>query len=136
MTNPLQKLPSKDHPITIEPRHARILVRAGNRVIADTIHALSLKEAAYPAVLYIPRADIDLSQLQRTDHSTHCPYKGDASYFSIPGAGERAVNIAWSYEEPYDAVAQIAGHVAFYPDRVVSIEEWEVGSASHTVGER
>jgi uncharacterized protein (DUF427 family) len=129
MTSPLQKLPSKDHPITIGPKQARIVVRAGNRVIADTIRAFSLKEAAYPAVLYIPRADIDLSQLERTDLATHCPYKGDASYFSIPEAGDRAVNIAWSYEEPYDAVAQIAGHVAFYPDRAVSIEEWEVGSA-------
>lgn len=123
-----QKLPNRDHPITIEPKQARIIVRAGSRVIADTIRALSLKEAAYPAVLYIPRADIDLAQLERTNLTTHCPYKGDASYFSIPEAGDRAVNIAWSYEEPYGAVAQIAGHVAFYPDRV-SIEEWEVGSA-------
>ncbi len=128
MTGQRQRIPGKDHPITIEPKHARIVVRAGNRVIADTIHALSLKEAAYPAVLYLPRADIDMTALERTDLTTHCPYKGDASYFSIPSAGDRAVNIAWSYEQPYDAVAEIAGHIAFYPDRLVSIEEWELGS--------
>jgi uncharacterized protein (DUF427 family) len=128
MTQPLQKPPNKDHPITIEPKRARVVVRAGSLVIADTIRALSLKEAAYPAVLYVPRADVDITLLERTELTTHCPYKGDASYFSIPGAGDRAVNIAWSYEAPYEAVAQIAGYVAFYPDRIVSIEEWELGN--------
>jgi uncharacterized protein (DUF427 family) len=122
MTDPRQKIPGNDHPITIEPQNARVVVRAGNQVIADSRHALSLREASYPPVLYIPRADVDLTLLKRIDRSTHCPYKGDASYFSMPTAGALGANIAWSYERPYDEVAAIAGHIAFYPDRAVSIE--------------
>jgi uncharacterized protein (DUF427 family) len=128
MTDKTRKLPGTDHPITIAHSNARIVVRAGDATIADTIRALALKEASYPIVHYIPRADIDMTLLARTDLSTHCPYKGDACYFSIPGAGEQAINIAWSYEYPYEAVGEIAGHIAFYPDRAVSIEEWETGA--------
>jgi uncharacterized protein (DUF427 family) len=91
-------------------------------VIADSRNALSLKEASYPAVLYIPRADVDMSLLTSTDHSTYCPYKGDCSYYSIPAGGERSKNAIWTYENPYDAVAEIKDHMAFYPDRVDSIE--------------
>lgn len=123
MTQPREKIPGKDHPIAIERHPTRAVVRAGAQVIADTTLALSLREASYPPVLYIPRADIDPALLERTDLSTHCPYKGDASYFSIPTAGELGINAAWSYERPYPAVAAIAGHIAFYPDRAVSIEE-------------
>ena len=116
------KIPGPDHPITIEADGAHVVVRLGDRVIADTLHALSLREAAYPAVHYIPRQDVDLSLLQRTDHSTYCPYKGECAYFSIPSGGERSVNAVWTYESPYDAVAVIKDHLAFYPDRVDAID--------------
>lgn len=117
------KIPGPDHPITIEKKTTRILVTVAGKVIADTSDALSLKEASYPAVLYIPRKDANMSALQRTDHATHCPYKGDASYYSIPAGGERSVNAVWTYEHPHDAVREIEGYLAFYPDRVDSIEE-------------
>jgi uncharacterized protein (DUF427 family) len=100
----------------------RVIVKVAGQVIADTRDALSLQEASYPAVQYIPRKDVDLTQLERTDHETYCPYKGDASYFSIPAGGEKTVNSVWTYENPYDAVADIRDHLAFYPDRVDSIE--------------
>ena len=118
MTEKLRKIPDANHPITIEPSSARIRVTAGGRVVADSSEALSLREASYPPVDYIPRKDVDMSLLQRTDHSTYCPYKGQCSYYSIPSGGERSVNAVWTYEEPYPAVAQIAGYVAFYPNRV------------------
>ena len=92
-------------------------------MIADTGNALILREADYPAVQYIPREDVDFSQLERTDHATYCPYKGDCSYYSVPAGGEKSVNAVWTYEDPYPAVAQIKGHVAFYPDRVDEIKE-------------
>lgn len=116
------KIPGPDHPITIEANPSHVVVTLGGKVIADTRDALTLREAAYPAVLYIPRKDVDMTLLQRTDHATYCPYKGDCGYFSIPSGGERAVNAVWTYENPYAAVAQIKDHVAFYPDRVEAIE--------------
>jgi uncharacterized protein (DUF427 family) len=94
---------------------------AGN-VIADTRDALTMREAAYPAVLYIPRKDVDMTLIERTNHATYCPYKGDCAYFSIPSGGERSVNAVWTYENPFAAVAQIKDHLAFYPDRVDAIE--------------
>src|SRR3546814_17607031 len=90
---------------------------------ADTHDALILREASYPGVLYLPRKDVKTSLLQRTDHQTYCPYKGDCSYYSIPIGGGRSVNAIWSYEAPYDAVALIKDHMAFYPDRVDKIEQ-------------
>lgn len=117
------KLPGPDHPITIEPNPARVVVSVAGRVIADTRRALTLHEASYPAVQYVPRADVDLSLLSRTSHATYCPYKGDAAYYSIPVGGERSVDAVWTYEAPYDAVAAIRDHLAFYPDRVDAIEE-------------
>jgi uncharacterized protein (DUF427 family) len=116
------KIPGADHPITIEPNPARVVVKLGGKVIADTREALTLREAAYPAVLYIPRKDTDMTLLERTEHATYCPYKGDCSYFSIPSGGERSVNSVWTYEHPYTAVAEIKDHLAFYPDRVDAIE--------------
>lgn len=112
------KVPGPDHPIAITPSAKRVTVSLGETVIADTRHALSLKEAAYPAVMYVPRADVNMDLLIRSQHTTYCPYKGDCSYFSIPSAGARGENAVWTYEHPYDAVAAIAGHLAFYPDRV------------------
>ena len=117
------KLPGPDHPITIEPNPSRLVVTVAGRVIADTRSALTLREASYPAVQYVPRTDVDLSLLSRTSHFTYCPYKGDAAYYSIPVGGERSVDAVWTYEAPFDAVAAIRDHLAFYPDRVDAIEE-------------
>jgi uncharacterized protein (DUF427 family) len=91
------------------------------RRVASTREALTLKEAAYPAVQYIPRRDVDMTQLQRSSHQTYCPFKGDCAYYSIPAGGERSVNAVWTYEAPYAAVAEIQEHLAFYPDRVDAI---------------
>jgi uncharacterized protein (DUF427 family) len=117
------KIPGPDHPITIERNPARVVIRLGNHVVADTREALTLREASYPPVQYIPRKDVDMSLLARTDHSTHCPYKGDASYYSITPGGERSKNAIWTYENPHAAVREIKDHMAFYPDRVDSVEE-------------
>jgi uncharacterized protein (DUF427 family) len=116
------KIPGPDHPISIKPNSNRVVVSVGGRIIADTREALTLYEAHYPAVQYIPRKDVDMTLLARTEHSTYCPYKGDASYFSIPVGGDRSVDAVWSYETPYPAVAGIKDHLAFYPDRVDGIE--------------
>jgi uncharacterized protein (DUF427 family) len=117
------KVPGPDHPMTIERSNKRVRVRFGGKLVADTTKALTLKEASYPPVYYIPRSDADMSLLTPTSHSTHCPYKGDASYFTIDGGGRSADNAVWSYEQPYDAVAAIKDHLAFYPNRVDAIEE-------------
>ncbi len=116
-TRPI-KIPSPAHPITITPNPARVVVSVGGRVIAATSAALTLREADYPPVQYIPRRDVDLALLARTAHATYCPYKGECTYYSIPVGGERTVNAVWTYEHPYAAVAAIAGYLAFYPDRV------------------
>ena len=114
--------PGPDHPITIEPHPSRVTVAVAGHTIADTRHALTLREASYPGVFYIPRSDVDMTQLARSDRASYCPYKGDCSYFSIPAGGARATDAVWSYEQPYEAVAAIRDHLAFYPDRV-SIED-------------
>jgi uncharacterized protein (DUF427 family) len=117
------KIPGPDHPITIVPHPNRVRVMLNGRAVADSTRALALREAKYPTVLYIPREDADMALLERTTQRTHCPYKGDASYYTIR-VGERvAENAIWSYEQPYPAVADIAGRLAFYPDRVDAIEE-------------
>jgi len=115
------RIPGPDHPITIEPHPGRVLVRAGGRVIADTEAALELHEASYPVVLYVPLDDVDGTALQRTETRTHCPYKGDASYFTVRTGEAELEDAVWSYPQPYEAVAEIRDHLAFYPDRV-SIE--------------
>jgi uncharacterized protein (DUF427 family) len=112
------KLPGPDHPITIAPSTEHVVVRAGDRVVADTTAALGLRESNYPVVLYVPLADVDQNLLQATDTSTYCPYKGDASYYSIVTDGGEIADAIWTYEQPYPAVAEIAEHVAFYADRV------------------
>lgn len=117
------KIPGPDHPITVEHNPSRVVVTLGGKTIADTRDALTLCEASYPPVQYIPRRDVDMSLLQRTDHSSHCPYKGDASYYSIIPGGERSKNAVWTYEAPNAAVNSIKDHLAFYPDRVDGIEE-------------
>lgn len=116
------KIPGPDHPITISPTPKRVRVSADGVVIAETRRALTLKEASYPAVQYIPRADAKMDLLLRTDRVTHCPYKGDANYFSVKVGGKLIENSTWTYETPYPAMAEISGYLAFYPDRV-KIEE-------------
>jgi uncharacterized protein (DUF427 family) len=117
------KQPGPNHPITIEPNPARIVVSIAGRVLADTHSALILREADYQPVQYIPLDDVDRSLIEGTDHTSYCPFKGDASYYSIPTGGERSVNAIWTYRNPHAAVAEIKDHVAFYPDRVDAIDE-------------
>jgi uncharacterized protein (DUF427 family) len=117
------KLPGPHHPIWIEPNPARVTVSVAGRTIADTRSALTLTEASYAAVQHIPRKDVDMTLLERTDHRTYCPCKGDCAYYSIPLAGDRSVNAVWTYEAPYEAVTAIKDHVAFYPHRVDAIDE-------------
>ncbi len=112
------KLPGPDHPITIAPAPGRVTVRAGGEVIVESDHALVLREAAYPPVYYLPREDAAMERLEASAHTTYCPYKGDAGYFSIPALGEAGRDAVWSYETPYSAVEEIVGCLAFYPDRV------------------
>ena len=118
------KIPDATHPITIRPTGARVTVRVGGAVVAETDSALSLAEASYPVVQYIPLADIDQALLERTTTQTYCPYKGDASYYSVePAGGDLVEDAIWTYDSPYPAVAEIAGHVAFYADRAeVSVD--------------
>ena len=121
------KIPNADHPITIEPNPSRVRVTVAGRVVADTSHALTLRESGHPVVQYIPRSDVDMSLLARTDNESYCPYKGDAAYYSITIGGERTANAVWSYEAPFDAVAAIKDYLAFYSDRVDAIEELPLG---------
>jgi uncharacterized protein (DUF427 family) len=116
------KIPGPDHPIIITPTKGRVTATVGGKRIADTREALTLQEAAYPPVQYIPRKDVDMTHLQRTGHQTFCPYKGECAYFSVPVGGERSANAAWSYEAPYAAVSAIREYLAFYPERIDAIE--------------
>jgi uncharacterized protein (DUF427 family) len=122
-TTKTMKIPGPDHPITIERNPKRVVISIGGAILADSRDALILREAAYPPVQYLPRKDVDMTLLERTAHATYCPYKGDCAYFSIPSGGKRAINAVWTYEAPYEAVAAIRDHLAFYPDRVDAIEE-------------
>ena len=110
--------PGPDHPITVAPTGTRVRVLVGDHVLVDTDRALSLRESNYPAVQYIPLEDVDTSRLVRTTTETYCPYKGDASYYSITDSAGNIADAVWEYRTPYDAVADIAGHVAFYPNKV------------------
>jgi uncharacterized protein (DUF427 family) len=112
-----------EHQISIQHNPARVLVSVAGRVVADTRNALTLREAEYPPVQYIPPEDVDFSQLEQTDHVTYCPYKGDCNYYSVPVGGKKSINAVWSYEGPFPAVGQIRGHVALYPERVDEIAE-------------
>jgi uncharacterized protein (DUF427 family) len=115
------KTPGPEHPISIEANPSRVVVTVGGRVVADTRSALTLREASYASVQYIPRQDVDMAALSRSEHTTYCPYKGDASYYSIPAGGNRSLNAVWTYETPFEAVARIKDYVAFYPDRIDEI---------------
>jgi len=112
------KQPGPDHPITLSRVPKRITVLAKGTVIAKSDHVLEMRGASYPPVYYVPREDAEMDALEGSDHTTHCPYKGDATYYSIPALGAVGENAVWSYETPYSAVADIVGCLAFYPDRV------------------
>jgi uncharacterized protein (DUF427 family) len=112
------KTPGPDHPITVEPTAGRVVVRAGGRVIAETTRALTLREADYPPVQYIPLDDVAADALRPTDSLTYCPYKGDAAYYALTLDGGEIDDAVWTYRQPYPAVDEIAGHVAFYPQHV------------------
>jgi uncharacterized protein (DUF427 family) len=110
--------PTAEHPITIEPTQGRVVVRVGDTVVANSDHSLTLQESTYPAVQYIPLDDVDQKLLRRTDTSTYCPFKGDASYYSVETPdGATVTDVIWTYEQPHAAVSEIKDHVAFYPDR-------------------
>ena len=113
-----QLIPGPDHPITVEPSTDSVTVTAGGTLVADTDDTLTLREASYPPVAYVPRGAIDPKVLQRSDTESYCPFKGSASYFDVVTEDGVIKDAAWTYEEPYDAVAPIAGHLVFYPDRV------------------
>jgi uncharacterized protein (DUF427 family) len=106
------------HAIEISPFGGRVRVRFAGEIVADTSHALLLEEGALPPVFYLPRGDVRMEHFEKNDHTSHCPFKGDASYFDLEAGGRREANAAWSYEAPIAAAAEIAGHLAFYPDKV------------------
>ncbi len=117
-------IPTDEHPITIAPTNGRVMVRVGGTVIADSSHALTLQESSYPPVQYIPLADVDPAALRPSRTATYCPYKGEASYYSVqPAGGDEVKDAIWTYQDPYPAVAPIAGHIAFFPVRAeVTVE--------------
>ena len=112
-----------DHPIRIVPNPRRVRVRLGDKTVVDTARALTLFEASYPGVQYVPREDADMSLLTRTAHKTHCPYKGDAAYYSVTANGRTVENAVWTYEQPFPGVAEISGYLAFYPNKVEITED-------------
>ena len=127
MADKLVLQPGPDHPITVVANPNRVVVTVAGHVVARSERALTLQEAKYPAVQYIPLADVDQSLLERTETTSYCPFKGDAGYYSISVGGERSVDAVWVYESPYPSVAQIKDHVAFYPDRIDAIVQEPVG---------
>ncbi len=132
------KLPGPDHPISVVPAGRRMRARIGPHVIANTAAAMELTEATYPAVIYFPRADVETGFLSKTDRTSHCPYKGDASYYSILIDGEVLENVVWSYESPFPAMEAIIGLLAFYTDRVeiyAAPDEREEGLFPEHLGE-
>ena len=116
------RIPGPDHPITISPAQGKMRVTVAGRIVAESAQALRLEEKGHPPVYYLPRNDTDMSLLVRTKHDTYCPYKGDCTYYSIPTGGSKSENAVWTYEKPYEAVASIKEHLAFYPSRVDAIE--------------
>jgi uncharacterized protein (DUF427 family) len=116
------KIPGPDHPITISLAEGKVRVTVAGKIVAESTRALLLEEKGYPPVHYLPRSDAEMSLLARTTHYTYCPYKGDCTYYSIPSGGAKSEYAVWTYEKPYEAVADIKEHLAFYPSRVDAIE--------------
>jgi uncharacterized protein (DUF427 family) len=125
------KLPGPDHPITLTPAPQRWRAKYAGHVIADSDAAIVLQEADYPAVVYFPKADVSMEYMSRTPRSTHCPYKGDASYFTVSMDGHFAENAVWSYELPYPAMEPIAERLAFYTDKIEVYAVTEAELAAH-----
>ncbi len=119
MTDRPVRQPTADHPITVAPTGKHVTVLVNGVVVADTDNALTLQESTYPAVQYVPMGDVAQNVLKPSDTTTYCPYKGDASYFHVTttASGDTVEDVIWTYEQPYPAVGDIAGHVAFYPDK-------------------
>lgn len=115
------KIPGPDRPITLTRHPARVVVRTAGQTLADSRNVLILQEATYPPVFYFPREDVNRALLQKNEHVSCCPYKGDCSYFSLVLNGAQEANVAWSYEMPYNAVVAIKDYLAFYPDKVTEI---------------
>jgi uncharacterized protein (DUF427 family) len=113
-----QLIPGPDHPITVTPTKGHVVARVGDQVIAETDRALTMQEASYPAVQYVPLADVDPAVLTATEHQTYCPYKGEASYYTVNTPAGELDNAIWTYHQPYDAVGEIVDHAAFYADRI------------------
>jgi uncharacterized protein (DUF427 family) len=116
------KIPGPEHPITISPAEGKVRVTVAGRIVAESTRTLRLEEKGYPPVCYLPRSDADMSLLVRTTHYTYCPYKGDCTYYSIPIGGAKSEYAVWTYEKPYEAMADIKEYLAFYPARVDAIE--------------
>jgi uncharacterized protein (DUF427 family) len=116
------KIPGPDHPISVKASVGRVTVRWNGQLIADSSRALTLEEAGFAPVQYLPLEDVEASVLEPSPHVTYCPYKGDATYYTLKAGGQRTLNAVWTYKEPFAAVASIAGYVAFYPDRVDRIQ--------------
>ena len=119
MTDKPVLLPTAEHPITVEAHPDRVTVTTGDATVADTTAALALAEADYPVVRYVPREDVDMTLLRRSDHTTYCPFKGDAAYYDVVVGDVVLENVVWTYEQPYDAVADIKDRLAFYTDKLV-----------------
>jgi uncharacterized protein (DUF427 family) len=109
--------PTAEHPITVAPTDRHVTVRVNREIVAETDAALTLQESTYPAVQYVPLVDVVGTALSRSDTTTYCPYKGEANYYHVTVGGDTVDDVIWTYEQPYDAVAEIAGHVAFYPNK-------------------
>ena len=109
-----------EHRIGTKRAGVRVQVTFNGEIIADSEDAVTLQETGYDAVYYLPRKDVKMERLSRTTHRTHCPFKGEASYFTLSN-GRTAENAVWSYEQPYDEVSVIKDRLAFYPNRVDSI---------------
>ena len=124
------KLPGPDHPITVTAHPGRVQVLFEGHVIADSANVLTLKEATYKPVFYFPREDVAMDYLHRTDHATHCPYKGQAAYFTLNMDGDIRENAVWTYESPYPAMSVIDGRLAFYPNQVQFQEVAEAAGTS------
>lgn len=122
MQEKIIKTPSPAHPINVKPVHGEVVVRLNSQVLAKTSSALVLQEAEFAPVFYIPKQDVDQAILRPSSHVTYCPYKGDCSYYDIEVGSSRIGNAVWFYANPYAAVAAIKDHVAFYPERVDSIQ--------------
>ena len=116
------KIPDPNHPIIIAPAEGKVRVTVAGKTVTESKRALRLEEKGYPPVYYLPHSDVDMSLLVRTTHYTYCPYKGDCTYYSIPIGGSKSEYAVWTYENPYEAVADIGDHLAFYPTRVDAIE--------------